>query len=87
MVLDGFGSSIGLVRIIGSSLVVSYFVLCGAITLVLCGTITVIMYETHHPLWLGFGLSSGDILGQGCEATIWVMWFAWQPPIPPPLMN
>jgi hypothetical protein len=22
-------------------------------------------------VWLGFGLSSGDILGQGCEATNW----------------
>jgi hypothetical protein len=27
------------------------------------------------------------VLGQGCEATIWVMWFVWQPSIPPPLMN
>jgi hypothetical protein len=52
---------------------------------------------THHPLWLpfllidwfgrwlGFGLSSGDILGQGCEATIWVVRFAWQIPRSRPL--
>jgi hypothetical protein len=57
------------------------------------GTTTVVLCGTHHPLWfsflligwfslwLGFGLSSGDILGQGCEATIWVVWFAWQPSI------
>jgi hypothetical protein len=83
MVLDGFGSTIGLVCIIGLSMLVSSFVFCW----------------THHPLrlsfrliggfglWLGFGLSSSDILGQGCEATIWVVWFAWQPLIPSPLMN
>jgi hypothetical protein len=130
MVLVDFGSSIGLVWIIGLSLVVSSIVLygattlvlygattllcgattfvlceattlilCGAITLVLCGTRTLVLYGTHHPmwlsfyligwfgLWLGFGLSSGDNLGQGCEATIWVVWFAWQPSILSPLMN
>jgi hypothetical protein len=107
MVLDGFGSGIGLVWIIGSSLLVNPFVLCGAttlvlygaITLVLCGVTTLILCGTHHPLWLplrligwfglwlGFGLSSSDNLGQGCEATIWVVWFAWQPSIPSPLMN
>jgi hypothetical protein len=38
-------------------------------------------------LWLGFGLSSGDNLGQCCEATIWVMWFVWQPSILSPLKN
>jgi hypothetical protein len=48
MVLDGFGSGIGLVWIIGLSLLVSCFVLCGTTTLVLCGT--------HHPLWLSFRL-------------------------------
>jgi hypothetical protein len=66
----------GLVWIIGSSLLVSCFILYGATTVVLCGT--------HHPLWLsfhligwfglwlGFGLSSGDIFGpwQDCEAII-----------------
>jgi hypothetical protein len=74
MVLDGFDCGIGLVWIIGSSLLVNPFILCGATTLVLCGT--------HHPmwlpfhligwfgLWLGFALSSGDNLGQCCEATI-----------------
>jgi hypothetical protein len=99
MVLDGFGYDIGLVRIIGSSLLVSSFVLCGETTLVLCGTTTLVLYGIHHPLWLpfcligwfglwlGFGLSSGDNLGQGCEATIWVVWFSWQPSIPSPLMN
>ena len=73
-------------------------VLCGTATLVLCGT-AVVLCGTHHPLWLsfhliywfglwlGFGLSSGDNLGQGCETTIWVVWFAWQPSIPSPLMN
>jgi hypothetical protein len=48
MVLDGFGFGIVLVWIIGSSLLVSSFVLCGATTLflyrittlVLCGTTT-----------------------------------------------
>jgi hypothetical protein len=67
MVLDGFGSGIGLVWIIGLSLLVSSFILYGATILVLCGT--------HHPPWLsfrliswfgpwlGFGISSGDIFG------------------------
>jgi hypothetical protein len=99
MVLDEFGYDIGLVRIIGSSLLVSSFVLCGETTLVLYGTTTLVLYGIHHPLWLpfcliswfglwlGFGLSSGDNLGQGCEATIWVVWFWWQPSIPSPLMN
>jgi hypothetical protein len=74
-------------------------ILCGTTTLVLCGATTVVLCGTHHPLWLpfhligwfglwsGFALSSGDNLGQGCEATIWVMWFAWQPSILSPLMN
>jgi hypothetical protein len=91
MVLDGFGSIIGLVWIISSSLLVNPFVLYWATTLVL--------YGTHHPLWLpfcligwfclwlGFGLSSDDNLGQGCEEPIWVIWFTWQPSIPSPLMN
>jgi hypothetical protein len=107
LVLDDFGSGIGLVRIISLSLLVSSFVrygaitliLCGATTLVLCGTTTIVLCGTHHPLWLpfhligwfgvwlGFRLSFGDNLGQGCEATIWVMSFAWQPSIPSPLMN
>jgi hypothetical protein len=81
MVLDGFGFGIGLVCIIGSSLLVGSFILCGARTLVLCGTTTIVLCGTHHPLWfsfrligsfglwLDFGLSSGDILGQGGEAT------------------
>jgi hypothetical protein len=82
MVLDGFG--FGSVRIIGSSLLVSFFVLCGATTLVLYGTTTIVLCGTHHPLWLpfcligwfglwlGFGLSSSDIFGQwqDCEAII-----------------
>jgi hypothetical protein len=75
MLMDGFGSSIGLIWIIGLSLFISSFVLCGA----------------HHPLWLsfrliglfglwlGFWLRSGDNLGQGCEATIWVVWFRGNP--------
>jgi hypothetical protein len=83
------GSGIGLVWIIGSSLLVSSFVLYGTTTFVLYGATTLVLYGaaivvlcgTHHPLWLpfhligwfrlwlGFGLSSGDILGQGCEAT------------------
>jgi hypothetical protein len=106
MVVDDFGSGIGLVWIIGSSLLVNFF--CPlldnnpcplwdsnpcplwdsnpcplwATTLVLCGTSTLVLYGTHHPLWLsfhligwfglwlGFRLSFGDSLGQGCEATI-----------------
>jgi hypothetical protein len=83
MVLDDFGSGIGLVWIIGLSLLVNYFILCGATTLVLCGTTTlvlcgattVVLFGRHHPLWLsfhliywfglwlGFGLSYGDIFG------------------------
>jgi hypothetical protein len=51
-------------------------------TLVLCGTATLVLCGTHHPLWLpfrligwfslwlGFRLSFGDSLGQGCDATI-----------------
>jgi hypothetical protein len=74
-------------------------VLCGTTPLVLCRTATLILYGTHHPLWLpfcligwfclwlGFRLSFGESLGQGCKATIWVMWFAWQPSILSPLMN
>jgi hypothetical protein len=72
-------------------------VLFGTATLVLCGTTTLVLCGTYHPLWLSFHLigwfvlwlrlSFGDSLGQGCEATIWVVWFAWQPSIPPPLMN
>jgi hypothetical protein len=101
MILDGFGSSIGLVWITGSGLLVNPFVLYGATTLGLfgattlglcgetnllpCGETTVVLYGTHHPLWLpfcligwfglwlGFGLSSSDNLGQGCEATILVI--------------
>jgi hypothetical protein len=50
-------------------------VLCGATTLVLCGTTAIALCGTHHALWLsfrligwfglwlGFGLSSGDIFG------------------------
>jgi hypothetical protein len=50
-------------------------------TLVLCGTATLVLCGTQHPLWLpfhlidwfglwlGFRLSFGDSLGQGCEAT------------------
>jgi hypothetical protein len=86
MVLDDFGFGIGLVWIIGSSLLVSSFVLCGATTLVICGTTTIVLYGTYHPLWLcfsligwfslwlGFGLSSGDIydLCQDCETVFWV---------------
>jgi hypothetical protein len=86
MVLDGFCSGIGLVWIIGLSLLVSSFVLYGAPTLVLCGATTVVLCGTHHPmwlsfcligrfsLWLGFGLSSGDIFGmwQYCEVIIWI---------------
>jgi hypothetical protein len=68
-------------------------------TLVLCGIATLVLCGTHHPLWLpfrligwfglwlGFMLSFGDSLGQGCEATSWVVWFAWQPSISSPLMN
>jgi hypothetical protein len=90
MVVDGFDSGIGLVWIIGLSLLVSSFVLCGAPTvvlyratnLILYGTIVVVLCEAHHPLWLpfrligwfglwlGFGLSSGDNLGQSCKVTI-----------------
>jgi hypothetical protein len=74
--VDGFGSGIGLVWILGLSLLVSSFIHCGATTVVLCGT--------HHPLWLsfyligwfglwlGFGISSDDFFGlwQDCEAII-----------------
>jgi hypothetical protein len=56
MVLDGFGSGVGLVQIIGSSLLDSSFVLCGATTIVLCGTTIVVLYGTHHLLWLSFNL-------------------------------
>jgi hypothetical protein len=88
MVVDGFGSGIGLVWINCSSILVSSIVLCGTTTLVLCGTTTHVLCETDHHLWLsfhligwfglwlGFGLSSDDILGQGFVATIWLMWFA-----------
>jgi hypothetical protein len=82
MVVDGSG--ISLVWIIGSSLLVSSFIVCGATTLVLCGTTTVVLYGTHHPLWLtfriigwfgrwlGFGICSGDVfsLWQDCEPII-----------------
>jgi hypothetical protein len=56
MVLNGFGSGIVLFWIIGLSLMVGSFVLCGATTLVLCRTTTVVLYGTHHPLWLSFHL-------------------------------
>jgi hypothetical protein len=86
MVLDGFGTCTGLVWIIGLSVLVSSFVLCGATTLVLYGTTTIVLCGTHYPiwlsfyligwfgLWLGFGLSSSDIFGlwQDHEAIIWV---------------
>jgi hypothetical protein len=61
--------------IIGSSLLVSSFVLCGTTSLVLYGTTTIVLYGKHHPLWLsfhligwfglwlGFGLSPIDIFG------------------------
>jgi hypothetical protein len=68
MVVDGFCSGIGWVWIIGSSMLVTSFVLYGArilvlyvattlvlygaITLVLCGTTIVILCGTRHPLWL-----------------------------------
>jgi hypothetical protein len=96
----------GLVWIIGLSLLVNSFVLCGATTLVLCGTITLVLSRattlvlcgTHHPLWLSFsligwfsmwlgiGLSSGDIFGlwQDHEEIIWVEWFTCSIP---PLTN
>jgi hypothetical protein len=59
----------------------------------------VVLCGTHHTLWLpfcligwfglwvDFGLSTGGNIGQGCVATIWVMWFVWQPSIPSALMN
>jgi hypothetical protein len=93
MVLHGFDSGsdsgIGLVWIIASSLLVNSFVLCDATTLVLCGATTVVLCGTHYPmwlsfhligwfgLWLGFGLSSGDIfcLWQDHETIIWVEQF------------
>jgi hypothetical protein len=72
MVLDGFGSSIGLVWIIVSSLLVNHFVLCGATILVLCRAITLelfgatthglceattlILCGAHRPLWLPYRL-------------------------------
>jgi hypothetical protein len=72
MVVDVFVSGIDLVWIIGSSMLVSSFILCGsttvvlygvatlvlygAPTLVLCRTTTVVLYRTHHPLWLSFRL-------------------------------
>jgi hypothetical protein len=72
MVLDGFGSSIGLVWIIGSSLLVNPFVLCGATTLVLyraitlelfgatthglCEATTLILCGAHRSLWLPYHL-------------------------------
>jgi hypothetical protein len=87
MVLDGFGFGIGLVWIIGSSLLVSSFVLCG--------TTTIVLYGAHHPLWLsvcltgwfvlwlGFGLGYSDIFGlwQDREIIFWVKWFL--DPFPP----
>jgi hypothetical protein len=115
MILDGFGYDISLVWIIGLSLLVSSFVLCGATTLILYEATTLVIYGattlilygattlvlggTHHPLWLSsclidwfglwlcFGLRSGDNLDQCYEATIWIMWFAWQPLISSPLMD
>jgi hypothetical protein len=62
MVMDGFGSGIGLVWIFGSSLLVSSVVLYRATTpvlyrtttLVLCGATTVVLCRTHIPLWLSF---------------------------------
>jgi hypothetical protein len=56
MLIDGFGSGTGVVWIIGSSLLVNPFVLCGATTIVLCGATTVVLCVTHHPLWLPFHL-------------------------------
>jgi hypothetical protein len=99
--MAGFGSGIDLSLFVSSFVLcgATTIVLCGATTIVLRGTTTIVLCGTHHPLWLsfclidwfglwlGFGLSSGDNLDQGCEATIWVMWFAWQPSIPSPLMN
>jgi hypothetical protein len=74
MVVDGFVFGIGLVWIVGSSLLVSSLVFCGATTLVLCGTHHLLWLPFHligwFGLWVDFGLSSGDNLGQGCEATI-----------------
>jgi hypothetical protein len=48
-------------------------VLYGTTTLVICGTPPLwLSFRLFgwFGLWLGFRLSSGDILGQGCEATI-----------------
>jgi hypothetical protein len=82
MVVHGFGFGMCLVWIIGSSLLVNSFVLCGATIVVLYGTTTVVICGTHHPLWLpfylfdwfslwlGFRLSSDDNLDQDCEVTI-----------------
>jgi hypothetical protein len=99
MVVHDFGSSMSLVWIIGSSLLVNSFILYGATIIVLYGTTTPVLCETHRPLWLpfclfgwfdlwlDFGLSSDDNLDQGCETTIWVVWFIWQPSISSSLMN
>jgi hypothetical protein len=51
MVKSGLGSSLdwmALVWAIGSSRLVSSFVLCGTTTLVLYGTTTLVLYGTHH---------------------------------------
>jgi hypothetical protein len=86
MVLDDFSSGIGLVWIIGSSLLISSFVLCGGNNpYPLWDNNTYPLWDTSpmwlsfrlidwFGLWLGFVLRSGDIfsLWQDREAIFWV---------------
>jgi hypothetical protein len=53
MLLDGFGSGIGLVYIIGSSLLVNSFVLCGATNLVHYGATTLVLFGATNLVLCG----------------------------------
>jgi hypothetical protein len=70
MVLDGFGFGIGLVWIIGTSLLVSSFVLCGATTLVLCGITTLVLCGTITVVLCGHTPPSGVIFSFN-----WLVWW------------
>jgi hypothetical protein len=51
MVVDSFGSSFGLVYIIGSSLLVSSLVLCGQQPLSSVGKNSCPLWDSRGPLW------------------------------------
>jgi hypothetical protein len=51
MVVDSFGSGFGLVWIIGSSLLVSFLVLCGQQPLSSVGNKSCPLWDSRGPLW------------------------------------